>query len=89
LIKTLINEKTEELALYRSTQKDRIYHIWERRPKWIEVMNVPIFNQKLDYIHANPIQERWNLVTNYEDYKWSTASYYGDGEKRFEFVTEL
>ena len=49
IIKTMIHAKEEdELLKYRSTQKDRIYHIWERRPMWIHVENSKILEQKLN-----------------------------------------
>ena len=61
LIKKLIQENSQaELDEYKSSQKDRIYHIWERRAKWIEINNLAILEQKIEYIHNNPIQENGN-----------------------------
>jgi hypothetical protein len=45
-----------------STQCDRNYHFWERRPKWIKTVHGDIFWQKLKYIHNNPLQKKWKLV---------------------------
>ena len=33
-------------------------------------------SQKLDYIHTNPLQERWSLAAREEDYAWSSARFY-------------
>lgn len=74
---------------YRSTQKDRVYHIWERRAKWIAIANQKIFEQKQVYIHNNPVQEHWNLVLAPEDYYWSSAAYYINGKNDFEFLSVL
>ena len=32
--------------------------------------------QKLDYIHHNPVSGKWNLSTEFTDYKHSSASFY-------------
>ncbi|MEZ5007943.1 MAG: transposase [Chitinophagales bacterium] len=38
-------------------------------------------NKVLDYMHFNPVSGKWQLVENYLDYKYSSASYYELGEK--------
>ena len=32
--------------------------------------------QKLDYIHHNPVNGKWSLVEDYADYQHSSAGYY-------------
>ena len=87
LIKKLIQENSQaELDEYKSSQKDRIYHIWERRAKWIEINNLAILEQKIEYIHNNPIQEKWKLVDLPEAYIWSSASFYLLNNKRYGFI---
>jgi REP element-mobilizing transposase RayT len=89
LIKYLIHENQhEELNKYLSPLKDRIYNIWKRRPKWIHIENALILEQKIDYIHHNPLQEKWQLVSAPELYEWSSASYYIFEDKRFSFITD-
>jgi putative transposase len=34
----------------------------------------------LNYIHTNPMQEHWNLVSKPEEYKFSSASFYEIGD---------
>ena len=34
------------------------------------------FNQKLKYIHRNPVTGKWKLVIDYTDYEHSRASFY-------------
>lgn len=74
------------LAKIASTQIDRNYQFWERRPKWIRIEHGDIFWQKLKYIHYNPIQEKWKLTTQPEDYQLSSASSYMEGTPKFEFL---
>jgi len=82
-LKTLRDETPYELANYLSTQADRTYHFWERRPKWIAICNIPIFQQKLSYLHNNPLAKKWNLVCRAEDYLYSSCSFYETGESQF------
>ena len=89
LIKHLIHENLQvELNKYRSLSKDRIYNIWKRRPKWIQIDNINILEQKIDYVHHNPLQKNWQLVSAPELYEWSSASYYICEDKRFSFLTD-
>lgn len=80
--------KEKELLSYKSTQSDRRIHIWERRPKWIAVINRPIYLQKLRYIHLNPLQKKWHLVEAPELYPWSSAGFYA-GIRESEWITPL
>ena len=43
--------------------------------------------QKLEYIHLNPLQEKWNLATRPEEYYWSSAKYYEIGIDDFGILT--
>ena len=46
-----------------------------------------VVEQKLNYIHLNPLQEQWNLVSKPEDYRWSSARFYETGIDDFGFIT--
>ena len=76
MIKLLRNEESNELLLFESTRKDRIYQIWQttHSPKQIE--SFPFFRQKLEYIHYNPCSERWKLCELPEQYPFSSARDY-------------
>jgi putative transposase len=45
--------------------------------------------QKMEYIHRNPIAERWQLVKDPCDYLYSSATYYEKSEKRYSFSKDL
>ena len=53
---SLLKDNKEELSKYKSKQKDRIYHFWERRPWKATMYNRKIADQKVDYIHNNPVK---------------------------------
>ena len=38
-----------------------------------------MIEQKLDYIHRNPVSGRWNLVDDYVKYEHSSACFYNIG----------
>lgn len=88
LISTMRNEKNkEELLQYLSSQNDRYLQIWERRPKWIKIDNTIILEQKIEYVHNNPLQQKWKLSDVAENYQWSSASYYTKEDPKYSFIT--
>ena len=42
-----------------------------------------MFLQKLNYIHNNPCQLKWNLANNPEEYKYSSAANYINGSGNY------
>jgi hypothetical protein len=40
-----------------------------------------------NYIHQNPIQEKWNLIDLPENYGYSSASFYIENKKSWSFLT--
>ena len=44
------------------------------------INNEKFLLQKLNYIHRNPVSERWNLVKNYAEYELSSVSFYETGK---------
>ena len=79
----LEKEDPEKLELYRSDKRDRQYQFWKRESLSIELFNPAVFEQKLDYIHDNPVRAK--LCLNAEDYQYSMAKYYHTGGKQDDF----
>lgn len=75
----------KELERYVSTQRDRDYHFWERRPYKARMYNRKVAEQKLDYIHNNPVKA--GLCEFSVDYKYSSARYYELNEDEWGFIT--
>ncbi len=75
------------LEQFISDKKDRLYQFWQRDALAIRVFSREMFIQKLDYIHLNPLQERWSLTNRPENYYWSSAKFYELGIDDFGFVT--
>ncbi|MXV53082.1 transposase [Pedobacter sp. HMF7647] len=70
----LIKHFPQDLKKYRSTQSDRMYHFWERRPYKATMFTREIIEQKIDYIHNNPVEA--GLCELPEQYRLSSAMYY-------------
>ncbi len=87
--KYLKQNNPNQLLQFQSTQADRAYHFWERRPRSIEILNRDIAWQKLSYMHRNPIQDKWKLCQYPEDYKYSSAGFYHKEDKSFSFLTHF
>ena len=73
------------LEYFKSTQQDRTYHFWERRSLGIDLFTDKVFEQKLDYIHNNPVKA--NLCEKQEYYKYSSASFYLTGIDYWNMLT--
>ena len=85
ILKELRNNHTKVLEMMRVDAKDRKYQVWERNALSISLFNRNVFLQKLDYIHYNPV--RAGLCVLPEEYKYSSASFYYSGDKRWNFLT--
>jgi REP element-mobilizing transposase RayT len=70
----LIQHNPKELDNYISTQKDRDYHFWERRPYSATMYNRKVASQKIDYMHYNPVKA--GLCEMPEQYKFSSFRFY-------------
>lgn len=76
-----------ELENYRATQNDRTYQIWERNTLCVELFTPAVCDQKLDYIHYNPVKA--GICELPEQYDYSSAQYYLNGSDRFNFLTHI
>jgi putative transposase len=74
-----------ELENYRSSQRDREYHFWERRAYKATMYNREVAAQKLTYIHNNPVKA--GLCDERIDYKYSSARYYELNQDEWKFIT--
>ena len=85
LKRSLSKNNTAALASFKVNKYDRDYQIWKREPLHIELITPAVFNQKLEYIHYNPVMA--GLCINPEDYYYSSARFYYDGTDNFGMLT--
>lgn len=52
---------------------------WQQNNKPIEIWSLKVFEQKINYVHNNPVET--GFVTNPIDLKYSSARNYGDNDQ--------
>ncbi len=87
IVKDLKEYHVAVLSHFEVFDKERQYRIWQRDALAILMDSKSKTEQKLDYIHYNPLHSRWNLSSSPEQYKWSSANYYETGIDEFGFLT--
>ena len=85
-LKDLKIHHPQVLPRFASNQEDRKYQFWQRNSLPIILYSKKILEQKLDYIHYNPTAGKWNLATDYVAYYYSSAKFYEEEIKDFEFL---
>jgi REP element-mobilizing transposase RayT len=80
-------ENPSELARYYVGAKDREYQFWERKPMSARLDSLELMEQKINYIHMNPVSKKWDLAVDFLSYKYSSAKFYYTDENEFEFLT--
>jgi putative transposase len=63
-----------------ATGEGNKYQVWQKRFDNFVITDDKDMLIKLDYIHNNPLQDRWRLRECPEDYSLSSARYYVKGE---------
>jgi putative transposase len=85
ILKHLRNDRSaiqDELLVYA---KDRKHQVWERNSPGILLWSSHIFEQKLNYIHNNPVAA--GLCDRPEEYKYSSARFYLENVKDWPFLS--
>lgn len=77
------------LAHFKVQRKDRQYQFFKERPLSIPILTDDVAQQKIGYIHQNPVQEKWRLSSVPEEYEWSSAAFYITGDVRWPFLTHF
>jgi len=77
-------EKDNNLQAYEVNAIDRKYNFWQRDSLNIELFTAVVFQQKLNYMHYNPVKA--NLCNLPEDYHFSSALFYEKGVDHFGFI---
>ncbi|MEM6523191.1 MAG: transposase [Bacteroidota bacterium] len=54
--------KSPLLDKFKVNLKDRKYQFWKRNALSIDLYSREVIEQKLGYLHANPVSGKWNLA---------------------------
>jgi REP element-mobilizing transposase RayT len=83
----LLKNDPAQLQAYKVNAADREYRFWKRRSLGIELFSPPVFQQKLDYIHYNPVKAK--LCSYPEEYRYSSAKFYQTQADDFNMLCKL
>lgn len=86
--KSLKEHNPNLLESFLVDELDRKIRVWQRDPLAILLDSIKKVEQKIEYIHLNPLQPHWNLCIRPEEYSWSSAEFYEKGIDRFGFLTD-
>jgi REP element-mobilizing transposase RayT len=86
-LKNIRRKNPDHFKKFRVNKSDRKHQFWQRNPLEIDIYTDNVFEQKLDYIHHNPIQHKWQLVESAIDYKYSSIRFYENNLDKFGFLT--
>jgi putative transposase len=75
------------MPYFEVDKEDRKYQFWHTDSLAVKLLDRKMAEQKLDYIHLNPLQAHWNLTKYPEEYEWSSAEFYEKGIDQFGFLT--
>ena len=87
ILKNYRNEQSTMLAELLVGAKDRKHQVWERNSLNVPLWSEKVMEQKLDYIHMNPVKA--GLCEHPEDYTYSSARFYVLNEKNWDFLTHI
>ncbi len=87
--KDLLANHPRVLDLFLSEKNDRDLQFWQRDALAVRILGREMLLQKLNYLHMNPLNEKWNLADMPEHYKWSSAKFYETGVDDFGFLTHF
>lgn len=87
ILKDLKGSHPEVPPYFKVDDPERKYRIWQRDPLAILMDSRVKVEQKILYMHNNPLHERWNLADRPENYRWSSARFYESGTDEFKFLT--
>jgi putative transposase len=85
LLKNFRNENAALLSKLVVNKTDRKYQVWQRNSLSVELRTTGVFNQKLEYIHANPVKA--GLCQLPEHYRYSSARFYELNTNDWNFLT--
>ena len=87
MLKDLRDSHPAVLPYFKVNDSERQYRFWQRDPLAILMDSKQKVEQKITYMHNNPLQDHWNLADRPENYRWSSAAYCENGVDEFSILT--
>jgi putative transposase len=85
----VLKEKSPStLSGYAVDWHGRKYNFWHPKADWFLLNQSGTIEQKLNYIHLNPMRGKWSLVSDPSEYHYSSCKFYERGIKDFDFLED-
>ena len=75
--------------MYEVTAANKKHEIWQRDSLSVKIYSRQVALQKLNYIHYNPVSNKWQLSKDDLDYYYSSARFYETSVDEFGFLSNL
>jgi hypothetical protein len=75
------------LARFKTDINNWSHQFWQRDSLPIRIIDRKMLEQKLDYIHLNPLQAHWNLTNDPNKYYFSSCSFYEQDDMKFKWIS--
>ncbi|MEO6584243.1 MAG: hypothetical protein ABIO05_07950 [Ferruginibacter sp.] len=82
-------KKEGDSSSFEVTAANKKHEIWQRESLSIEIYSCRVAEQKMNYIHFNPVNGKWMLSKDDLDYHYSFARFYENGKGDFGFLQNL
>ncbi|MES2795249.1 MAG: hypothetical protein V4683_04745 [Bacteroidota bacterium] len=79
-----VNDKAF-LEQFKVNKIDRSYQFWQRNSLSVPLFRKEVFEQKLEYVHFNPVKA--GLCNLPEEFYYSSANFYKSGIDKFGFLS--
>ncbi len=96
LIKRLEEKKANSLldvlhagVKKRESKKGQVHKVFEDSFDAKDCHSTEFILQKLNYMHHNPVSKKWQLVNDFADYEYSSASFYEKGIKKYDKLIHI
>ena len=73
------------LETFKVGAKGRAYKLWKRNALSVDLFTPKVLQQKIDYLHANPVKA--GMCLSPKDYYFSSARFYNTGVYDFKMLT--
>ncbi len=77
------------LTAYEVEASNKQYEFWQRDSLAIPLFTRDVILQKLNYTHYNPVAKHWRLAVSFDQYRFSSASYYETGIDEFGILCHI
>jgi REP element-mobilizing transposase RayT len=77
------------LTAYEVEASNKQYEFWQRDSLAIPLFTRDVILQKLNYTHYNPVAKHWRLAVSFDQYRFSSASYYETGIDEFGILSHI